>query len=91
MEQEIKIHEKNAALLDKQILKQEEIIGGYQKKDSISQEIITKYQITINNFEQTIKNFQQQVQIQKKNLRRQKLKKWGTLILGIGAGYVIFN
>lgn len=91
MEEEISLYKKNIDLLERQSTGKDKIIIEYAKKDSIAQDVISKYKKSIDLNTQTIANLELQNKIQKRSLFRQKLKKWGTLLLGFGAGFVIFN
>jgi hypothetical protein len=67
------------------------IISEYAKKDTISANIINGYKLAVTNYQKSLANAEAQFQIQRMKLFRQKLKKWGTLAIGFGAGFLLFH
>lgn len=77
--------------LESLILTKDGIIGEYKKKDSYNDSLIVAYKGIVQNYQKTISNSEEAFSLQTKKLRREKLKKWGTLVLGVATGFLIFK
>jgi hypothetical protein len=91
MEQELALTKKNVSLLETNLATKDRIISEYAKKDTISANIINGYKLAVTNYQKSLANAEAQFQIQRMKLFRQKLKKWGTLAIGFGAGFLLFH
>lgn len=76
----------NIALLNDKLL-----IAEYHTKDSLNNKIIQALRISNANHRSMVVNLEDALTIQKKVTRKQKFKKWLTLVLGIGIGYLSFH
>lgn len=70
---------------------QASIINELNRKDSLHKTLITDYKSIINNKDKTQANLEASILMQKMLLKKQKLKKWGALAVGILAGFLIGN
>ncbi len=91
MEEELTATKKNVTLLETNLATKDRIISEYAKKDTISSNVIQGYKMAVTNYQKSLANAEAQFQIQKIRLFRQKLKKWATLAIGFGAGFLIFH
>jgi glycerol dehydrogenase-like iron-containing ADH family enzyme len=89
MEQELNLSNQKILLLDESMKKKDLIISEYSTKDSISQRVINSYKSMVVNLESSLANAKSINTIDKIRNRKQKLKKWYTLVIGVGIGYLI--
>lgn len=89
MEQELSLSNQKTLLLDESMRKKDLIILEYSTKDSISQRVINSYKSMVVNLESSLANAKSINTIEKIRNRKQKLKKWYTLVIGVGIGYLI--
>jgi hypothetical protein len=89
VEQELEISNKKILLLDQTIKNNELIISEFSKKDSTYQKMIGGYKQMVTNLESSLANAKSINTIDKIRNRKQKLKKWYSLIIGVGIGYLI--
>jgi hypothetical protein len=69
--------------------KKDLVIAEYSTKDSISQRVISSYKSMVVNLESSLVNAKSINTIDKIQNRKQKFKKWYTLVIGVGIGYLI--
>ena len=69
--------------------KKDLVIAEYSTKDSISQRVISSYKSMVVNLESSLANAKSINTIDKIQNRKQKLKKWYTLVIGVGIGFLI--
>ena len=91
MEQELITINKTVSALEANNATKDKIISEYSKKDTISYNVIQGYKLAVSNYQRSLANAEAQFQIQKIQIFRHKLKKWATLAIGFGAGFLIFN
>jgi len=89
VEEELTISNKKILLLDQSNKKKDLIISEYSSNDSICQKTIGGYKAMVLNLESSLSNAKSINTIDKIRNRRQKLKKWYSLIIGVGIGYLI--
>ena len=89
VEEELTISNKKILLLDQSNKNKDLIISEYSSKDSICQKTIGGYKAMVLNLESSLSNAKSINTIDKIRNRRQKLKKWYSLIIGVGIGYLI--
>lgn len=77
--------------LENLIVTKDGIIGEYKKKDVYNDSLIVAYKGIVQNYQKSLSNSEMSFSLQTKKLRREKLKKWGTLMLGVAAGFLIFR
>lgn len=88
-EQELNLSNQKILLLDESLKKKDLIISEYSTKDSLSQKAIYGYKTMVDNLEKSLANHKAITTIDKIKNRKQKLKKWYSLIIGVGIGYLI--
>jgi len=79
------------ATLEGYVKNRQLIIKEFQKKDSISMNVISSYEQAVLNFQAQVKNAETINKIQKKIINKQKLYKALSLCLGFGAGFLVFR
>ena len=89
VEQELSLSNQKILLLDESMRKKDLIISEYSTKDSISMRAISSYKSMVVNLESSLVNAKSINTIDKIQNRKQKLKKWYSLIIGVGIGYLI--
>ena len=89
VEQELSLSNQKILLLDESMRKKDLVIAEYSNKDSISQRVISSYKSMVVNLESSLANAKAINTIDKIQNRKQKLKKWYTLVIGIGIGFLI--
>ena len=89
VEQELSLSNQKILLLDESMRKKDLVIAEYSNKDSISQRVISSYKSMVVNLESSLANAKSINTIDKIQNRKQKLKKWYTLVIGIGIGFLI--
>lgn len=77
--------------LDKIIVGKDYVIKEHETKESVFKNIIVDLKKTIKNLDEVTINLETKSSIQKREIRKQKLKKWGTLLAGFGVGYLAFH
>ena len=91
MKQELQLTKQSISYLEKSNLTKDALITQYEKKDSLNVLVVTGYKEVINNLNRSVVNSEIKYSAQTIKLRRQKFKKWGTLIVGFGLGYLMFK
>lgn len=89
VEEELTVSNKKILLLDQSNKNKDLIILEYSSKDSIFQKTIGGYKAMVVNLESSLSNAKSINTIDKIRNRKQKLKKWYSLIIGVGIGYLI--
>jgi hypothetical protein len=89
VEEELTISNKKILLLEQTNKNKDIIISEYSSKDSICQKTISGYKAMVVNLESSLSNAKSINTIDKIRNRKQKLKKWYSLIIGVGIGYLI--
>lgn len=89
VEQELNLSNQKILLMDESLKKKDLIISEYSTKDTISQKAIYGYKKMVDNLEVSLANAKAINTIDKIKNRKQKLKKWYSLIIGVGIGYLI--
>ena len=89
VEQELSLSNQKILLLDESMRKKDLVIAEYSTKDSISQRVISSYKSMVVNLESSLANAKSINTIDKIQNRKQKLKKWYTLVIGVGIGFLI--
>jgi hypothetical protein len=88
-EEELNVSNQKILLLDESMKKKDLIIQEYSSKDSIYQKSINSYKAMVANLETSLANAKSINTIDKIRNRKQKLKKWYSLVIGVGIGYLI--
>lgn len=69
----------------------DEIIDEQKKKNQYKDSVIVAYKSIVQNMNKSLSNAEVSFSLQTKKLRREKLKKWGSLFIGVVTGYLIFK
>ena len=89
IEQELNLSNQKILLLDESLKKKDLIISEYSTKDSLCQKEIYGYKTMVDNLEKSLVNHKAITTIDKIKNRKQKFKKWYSLIIGVGIGFLI--
>ena len=66
-------------------------VSEYQRKDSTNARIILAYKDIVSNLNKTVANGDLAYAGINMKLAKEKTKKWATLLLGVGVGFLIFH
>ena len=66
-------------------------VSEYQRKDSTNARIILAYKDIVSNLNKTVANGDLAYAGLNMKLAKEKTKKWATLVLGVGVGFLIFH
>ena len=66
-------------------------LSEYQRKDSTNARIILAYKDIVSNLNKTVANGDLAYAGLNMKLAKEKTKKWATLVLGVGVGFLIFH
>lgn len=88
-ESQLMLREIKILNLEQIIKNQDSTLNEYIRVDSLKSAMIMNYKKLAENDLARIKNYKYNEELYVKQLRRQKFKKWVTLIAGIGIGYLI--
>jgi hypothetical protein len=91
LKNELDLAKSSISYLEKSNITKDAIIKEYKNKDSINVLIVSGYKDAIINLNKSVANAEVKFLAQSLKLKRQKIKKWGTLFLGVGIGYLVFN
>lgn len=73
------------------IITKDSIINQFKKKNEYNDSVIVSYKSIVQSMNKSLSNAEISFSLQKKKLRKEKIKKWGTLFVGVAAGYLIFK
>lgn len=89
LEEELKLNKDKISILNQSVSNKDLIIAEYSRKDAIYQNTISGYKQVVSNLETSLSNAKAINTIEKVKNRRQKLKKWYSLVIGVAIGFVI--
>ena len=90
-QKELDLTKEKVINLDKIIVGKDYVIKEHETKESVFKNIIGDLNKTIKNLDEVTINLEKKSSIQSREIRKQKLKKWGTLLAGFGVGYLAFH
>ena len=90
-EKELILTKEKVINLDKIIIGKDFIIKEQELKEGVYKNIIGDLNKTIKNLDDVTLNLEKKSSIQEREIRKQKWKKWGTLLAGVGVGYLAFH
>ena len=90
-EKELILTKEKVINLDKIIIGKDFIIKEQELKEGVYKNIIGDLNKTIKNLDDVTINLEKKSFIQEREIRKQKWKKWGTLLAGVGVGYLAFH
>jgi hypothetical protein len=69
----------------------DEIIDEQKKNNQYKDSVIVAYKSIVQNMNKSLSNAEVSFSLQTKKLKKERLKKWGTLFVGVATGYLIFK
>ncbi len=91
MKEELTISKHKILVMDSLLITKDNKIIEYKIKDSLNTNIIGSYKDIVSNMNKSLANADLSYALVNLKLGREKMKKWGTLILGVGVGFLIFH
>jgi hypothetical protein len=91
MKLELGITKHKILVMDSLLITKDNKIFEYKIKDSLNTNIIGGYKDIVSNMNKNLANADLSYALVNIKLGREKIKKWGTLILGVGVGFLIFH
>ena len=91
MKEELGITKHKILVMDSLLITKDNKIVEYKIKDSLNTNIIGSYKEVVKNLNKSLLNSDIQFGLVNMKLANEKLKKWGTLVLGVGVGFLIFH
>lgn len=89
VDQELKLTKTKVNLLQQKVAVKDSVILYLVQKDSLKTNIINAQKGAIGNYQAIVKNTEEKFEYKEKIIRRQKVAKWFTLLLGGAAAYFI--
>jgi len=90
-EHELELTKNKVLHLDSLFSIKNSIIGEYVKKDQRNDSLINAYKSVAANYKKIVANSEMSYAFQTLKLNKERLKKWGTLAIGISIGFLVFN
>ena len=90
-QKELDLTKEKVVNLDKIIIGKDYVIKEHESKEGVFKNIIGDLNKTIKNLDEVTINLEKKSSIQQREIRKQKWKKWGTLLAGVGVGYLAFR
>jgi hypothetical protein len=91
MKEELGITKHKILVMDSLLITKDNKIIEYKIKDSVNTKIIGSYKDIVSNMNKSLANADLSFALVNLKLGREKMKKWGTLVLGVGVGFLIFH
>ena len=91
MKEELGISKHKILVMDSLLITKDNKIVEYKIKDSVNTKIIGSYKEIVSNMNKSLANADLSYALVNLKLGREKMKKWGTLVLGVGVGFLIFH
>lgn len=91
MKQELGITQNKILIMDSLLITKDNKIIQYKIKDSVNTNIIGSYKEIVHNMNKSLANSDLSYSLVNLKLGKEKMKKWATLILGVGVGFLIFH
>ncbi len=89
IEEELNTTKEQVGVLNNRIILKDSIIGKFQIQTNNYTQVIDNYSRNLKNLENVVSNLKLEVNLQRKAIRRQKLTKWISGLIGIGVGVLI--
>jgi hypothetical protein len=89
IEEELNTTKEQVVLLNKRVSLKDSIINRHELQGRTYAQIIDNYTRNVNNLENVVSNLKVEVNLQRRAIRRQKLTKWISGLIGIGVGVLI--
>ena len=91
MKEELKITNHKILVMDSLLITKDKKIIEYKVKDSLNNNVIGSYKDIVSNLNKSLANSDLSYALVNIKLGREKTKKWATLLLGVGLGFLIFH
>jgi hypothetical protein len=91
MKEELKITNHKILVMDSLLITKDKKIIEYKVKDSLNNNVIGSYKDIVSNLNKSLSNSDLSYALVNIKLGREKTKKWATLLLGVGVGFLIFH
>ena len=91
MKLELGITKNKILVMDSLLITKDNKIVEYKIKDSVNTKIIGSYKEIVSNLNKNIANADLSYALVNLKLGREKMKKWATLAIGVGVGFLIFH
>jgi hypothetical protein len=91
MKEELGITKHKILVMDSLLITKDKKIVEYKVKDSLNNNIIGSYKEIVLNLNKSLLNSDLSYGLINMKLAGEKRKKWATLVLGVGVGFLIFH
>jgi hypothetical protein len=91
MKEELKITNHKILVMDSLIITKDKKIVEYKVKDSLNDMVLKNYKDVVLNLSKNVLNLELSNGLINMKLSGEKRKKWATLLLGVGVGFLIFH
>jgi hypothetical protein len=91
MKEELKITNHKILVMDSLLITKDKKIIEYKVKDSLNDMVLKNYKDVVLNLSKNVLNLELSNGLINMKLAGEKRKKWATLVLGVGVGFLIFH
>jgi hypothetical protein len=91
MKEELKITNHKILVMDSLLITKDKKILEYKAKDTLNDMVIKNYKDVVLNLSKNVLNLELSNGLINMKLAGEKRKKWATLVLGVGVGFLIFH
>ena len=91
MKEELSITKHKILVMDSLLITKDNKIVEYKTKDTLNNKIIGSYKEIVLNLNKNLLNSELSYGLINMKLSGEKRKKWATLVLGVGVGFLIFH
>jgi hypothetical protein len=91
MKEELKITNHKILVMDSLLITKDKKIVEYKVKDSLNDMVLKNYKDVVLNLSKNVLNLELSNGLINMKLSGEKRKKWATLLLGVGVGFLIFH
>jgi hypothetical protein len=91
MKEELKITNHKILVMDSLLITKDKKIVEYKAKDTLNDMVIKNYKDVVLNLSKNVLNLELSNGLINMKLSGEKRKKWATLVLGVGVGFLIFH
>ena len=91
MKEELKITSHKILVMDSLLITKDKKIVEYKAKDTLNDMVIKNYKDVVLNLSKNVLNLELSNGLINMKLSGEKRKKWATLLLGVGVGFLIFH
>jgi hypothetical protein len=91
MKLELGITKNKILVMDSLLITKDKKVQEYKIKDSLNTLVIGSYKDIVSNMNKSLANADLSYTLVNLKLGKEKMKKWATLVLGVGVGFLIFH